>query len=684
MVQQQGNHDCTTNTTTGSTAAASSSPSTMTVSHISQLSSSHCRHASVASSTLSTTANTTTTTKMTTITSAATTLRYRLLLILLLVMIVLGTVYTTNERTLHFFSVTTRTKSHSVLSSSSSSVDDDEEEEDDATLTTTTIRNSNPSTQNQQDNHNTNSTTVTSTAFINHTMTTDNNDDNNYLNNRDDDMDTNESFHTLNMTTTPTTTTAANRNLNSTQIASTRIITSNRTCPYQNTWQDWYDQNRKRSSSNSNSDNYDSTTNINAPRGIVWLTSFPNSGTTYTLSIVQSMTQTSTATNYGGNERDTKCNSIPVLPHTNTRTNEYGNASFYHENGPYYRNPERVWYPSRNIDETQQLQTAEIFQYRTAHILTKTHCEQHVTGTLTQFMTSCATGTRYYNYSSITTTYSYASPYLTGIVYLIRNPYDNIVARMNYQRNQWLYHSHNDSVNIQRANFFPPHNRTGFYWWCQYKDIKQRSIRDTVLQFEQQQHYNLSTLLQRVPCAMEFYLYFRWHNKMNDMISYYNDDGDDDDQRNEYDGDDQSTEDNTISKATNKIPKDILILRYEDYEPTTTTTTTSTNTNRMNNDDRIRTTMVEPLLYDMLHFTPNQIVNTTVPLFLSHSSSSNATTTSSNTSRANNPTTSLSLSSSIAIYYKPTEQRAIYELAKAVCTPKTWSRIQHYFAFLEI
>ena len=86
---------------------------------------------------------------------------------------------------------------------------------------------------------------------------------------------------------------------------------------------------------------------------MVWLVSFPNSGTTYTLSIVQEMTHPSTATNYGGNERDTKNNSVPVF-HEYEPYDENSN----NENGPFYRSPEQLLYHS----------------YHNAHVITKTHC----------------------------------------------------------------------------------------------------------------------------------------------------------------------------------------------------------------------------------------------------------------------------------------------------------------------
>ena len=408
----------------------------------------------------------------------------------------------------------------------------------------------------------------------------------------------------------------------------------------------------------SQSPNDDSRTNSqDRPRGMVWLTSFPNSGTTYTISIVQHMTRTSTATNYGGNERDTKNNSLSVFymdNHTTTTTTTY--------DGPYFRSPEQLG----------------IFPYHNARIITKTHCAQRLpsfrpsspataanglsfVAVLHQFIQSCATGSKYDNYTSVPTTY-YDSPYgndsgvnldparnesnnnntqplplplpppppppkhLTGIIHLIRNPFTNILGRMNYQRNQWLRSS--DPVDHQRAKFFPPHNRTGLYWWCQYKDRSKVPSHpanddldgDAFLWNNVVPHRNdtngssfYTEYLQPVPCHFEFFLYFYWHNMVHDMISNFDN----------Y---------HNISHMT---------IYYEDYHRSDA-----------------RQSIVEPLLYDMLHFTPEQIVNATVPPFI-----------------VSNQTDA----DVIAEMFTIAQQMAVKRLAQVMTTPATWALLERYF-----
>jgi hypothetical protein len=243
------------------------------------------------------------------------------------------------------------------------------------------------------------------------------------------------------------------------------------------------------------------------PAGIVWLASFPNSGTSYTLSIVHALTNTTTATNYGGNERDDRNDSVAV----------YYDAI---PQGPYYRYPGQLPYTTTE-----------------AHILSKTHCEQHVSGTLEQFIASCASGTNYTRGSKVETTYP--THIVTGVVHLLRNPFNNIVARMNYQRSIWEKSKQPDD--LRKAGLFPLSEK-GFYWWCQYKNKKKSLAHDELMARDNGTFYE--EYLTPVPCWIEFYLYFRWHDLMVKMLS-----------------------DNSMTNAIFP-PRPSMILYYEDYNDT--------------------------------------------------------------------------------------------------------------------
>ncbi len=128
---------------------------------------------------------------------------------------------------------------------------------------------------------------------------------------------------------------------------------------------------------------------------VAWLMTFPNSGTTYTLQLIQQYTNTTTATNYG-NEQGVHGTSVPVHP--------------WMENGPFFRYPE--WnVPSR-------------------YILTKTHCGGTAMSptptdyieTARSFEIACRSGNRIVDDTKVEVVYSMDIP--KRAVHLFRNPFD--------------------------------------------------------------------------------------------------------------------------------------------------------------------------------------------------------------------------------------------------------------------
>lgn len=129
---------------------------------------------------------------------------------------------------------------------------------------------------------------------------------------------------------------------------------------------------------------------------VAWLMTYPNSGTTYTLKLIQQYTNTTTATNYG-NEHSVHNKSIPVHPEL--------------ANGPFLRFTD--WkLPSR-------------------YILTKTHCGGTALSsdplvyleTMRSFEVACRSGNRIDDdENKVDTTYSMDVP--KRVVHLIRSPFD--------------------------------------------------------------------------------------------------------------------------------------------------------------------------------------------------------------------------------------------------------------------
>lgn len=128
---------------------------------------------------------------------------------------------------------------------------------------------------------------------------------------------------------------------------------------------------------------------------VAWLMSFPNSGTTYTLQLIQQYTNTTTATNYG-NEQGVHGTNTPVHP--------------WMEKGPFCRH--LGWnLPPR-------------------YILTKTHCggtamspnPADYVETHRSFEIACRSGNRVINDEKNDVTYSMDIP--KRAVHLMRNPFD--------------------------------------------------------------------------------------------------------------------------------------------------------------------------------------------------------------------------------------------------------------------
>jgi len=220
---------------------------------------------------------------------------------------------------------------------------------------------------------------------------------------------------------------------------------------------------------------------------IVWLASFPNSGTSYTLTAVERSTGVSTATNYG--TEIATANKDPSIP-------------LHDKAGPYW-------------ESTQAYDRKTTYRPLPEHyVLTKTHCGSRcvecrsfydVVVNVTQFASDCRR-TSSYRPGSVHrvedhTTFPYAA------VHLIRNPFTNIVARYHLDRRHML---EEDALLEHKY----PNNRTGFIKWCEKKV-------DRVLRKEPQvAEYldKLSPTSRNLPCRVEWFQYTQWHTLLLEVI----------------------------------------------------------------------------------------------------------------------------------------------------------------------
>lgn len=221
------------------------------------------------------------------------------------------------------------------------------------------------------------------------------------------------------------------------------------------------------------------------PRGVVWLMSFPNSGTSYTLHTVRELTNTTTATNYGleGDIKDEE--SVPVFK---------GDVGM---DGPFL---ELIRGRTTNLPEL---------------ILTKTHCggysysrqpENYIV-TPRKFLRECLfsqRGVRSEDNSMEKQSVWYKPDLVKKVVHITRDPFDNVVARFHLDRygkeDSWLEEY--------------PANKLGFQKWCKVLDDDNMMLMKNKFVDK-----DLKNALTSIPCRAEFFRYVQWHNMVSSSMS---------------------------------------------------------------------------------------------------------------------------------------------------------------------
>jgi hypothetical protein len=194
------------------------------------------------------------------------------------------------------------------------------------------------------------------------------------------------------------------------------------------------------------------------------------------------MTNRTVATNYG---QEPQKEGIPMI----------GFRTEFNKTGPFLLRPEML------SPET--------------YVLTKTHCggrcsycgpETYIE-TVRSFDYKCRTGSILVkNTTKVHVTY-HAEGVVERAVHLIRNPFDNLVARLHMERFQWQNKAKEDPDYQDVLTNFTD-TRLGLHAWCDYMD-KFRAKDDERSHFIDDE---LSQVQQQIPCHAEFYRYVQWHN----------------------------------------------------------------------------------------------------------------------------------------------------------------------------
>jgi hypothetical protein len=198
--------------------------------------------------------------------------------------------------------------------------------------------------------------------------------------------------------------------------------------------------------------------------------------------MIQEYTNTTTGTNYGS-EQVVHSEPIPI----------HGS---YHQ-GPFVR------FPTLNLPPR--------------YIITKTHCGGHKLSadpldyieTTRSFEVACRSGSKMaldQTNTKIPLVYSDQIP--QRAIHLVRNPFDNIVARLHMEQRHWAHSGPNDTRHQVYLDVFN-NSQVGFQAWCHYRNrlAERPKLRNTRFMDDE-----LWQLAKQVPCVAEFIRYVSWHN----------------------------------------------------------------------------------------------------------------------------------------------------------------------------
>ena len=227
------------------------------------------------------------------------------------------------------------------------------------------------------------------------------------------------------------------------------------------------------------------------PYPIAWLLSYPNSGTSYTMTLVERASNLSTASNYGTEVTHPKGTSLALPEYPSDR-------------GPYWEGLDGAARMNRTVRELPDPYSA--------FVLTKTHCGSRCiycgpSDYLTDasgFLQDCLRTSRLDHGHRRESHMRQQS--VARLVHLIRNPLHNVVARYHLDRRHFVL------KNKHMAESFP-NNAIGFQKWC--GELDQEYRKDDLKTFKRDKQ--LLELFQSVPCHGEFFKYTQWHNLVLDM-----------------------------------------------------------------------------------------------------------------------------------------------------------------------
>jgi hypothetical protein len=367
---------------------------------------------------------------------------------------------------------------------------------------------------------------------------------------------------------------------------------------------------------------------------IAWLASYPNSGTSYTITLVEGITQRAIASNYGVEVTEKNEASIPIDPK--------------YPEGPFWKGP-KIHYPHNYFRNStrkhNKTATPTVEQLPENYVITKTHCGgrcvkcplAEYVANATTFLAACLRSTAKTGKHSKMHVEErmYAPKRVHKLIRLIRNPFDNVVARFHLERRHYI------EKNSKKYSKLFPNNATGFRHWCRLLDTTYDAdvFNATADSWFHDHHasssatphasglsWNVLQLMRDTPCHAEFYKFAQWHNLLTEIHPYLGEHGDENFKKLTR----KKTASTTNVEALPKVP--LYNLHYEDYETKFPTTV-------------------------------DQLVQ-----FLELSAD-----------ESRGPRREFRPLPDYSDHFSPHDRGAARRLVKAVATPQTWELVQHYF-----
>ena len=223
---------------------------------------------------------------------------------------------------------------------------------------------------------------------------------------------------------------------------------------------------------------------------IAWLMSFPNSGTSYTMTMVARSTNKSHATNYGDEVTpDDEPNSLSIYP----------------------RRPEGPFWPGMS----GKLHTPRDLPDK--YVITKTHCgarcvecgpDEYIE-TPFRFLKRCTLGHAQLTPAKKRRKYDveYPPERVYKAIHLYRNPFHNVIARYH------LEHRHKGPGYKNDKKWLADHTNdsNGLHQWCE--DLR-KNYKKNDIEF----WGSAEKIPNKAPCHGEFYKWTQWHNLVHEGL----------------------------------------------------------------------------------------------------------------------------------------------------------------------